>query len=319
MSDFDVCYGTWPDFSHKPSNFITFWKEQLAQLKSIPHSVDYKKRVSRHILTENNSEVSFLSADRTRISAELLIPRKLIGKPPVVVIFHDYHEEEVAFKPLLNAGIAQLVVRMRKIDVEAPPPEPPKSRFGKQPPPQMPKYFAHNLTSAADHYLAKLFLDAYRALEVLRLNDEVDHDRIGIWGSGIGAAMGLFVTTFMRRTTYLVLENPGFCMLPKAWPEIEQGALKEVKDSMPAKSPLPKEFNYLDSIFLARELEVNASVMVQMNHNPHWTAGGFSLFHTIKAEKEMHLYSLDPKDNQEAVHKDMIEQATSLFCQALLR
>jgi cephalosporin-C deacetylase-like acetyl esterase len=98
MALFDECYSAEADVSVAPKDLDKFWAAQLARLKKVPLEVQTKKKVSRKLFTEQNLSVDFQSVDKYHMSAQFIAPRKLIGKPPLVVIFPDYGKETVAYK-----------------------------------------------------------------------------------------------------------------------------------------------------------------------------------------------------------------------------
>ena len=111
MALFDECFSAEADISRAPRDLDKFWNAQIARLKKVPLEVQTKKKVSAKIFTEQNLMVDFQSIDKYHMQAQFIAPRKFSGKPPLVVIFPDYGKETVAYKGLMNAGIAQMVIR----------------------------------------------------------------------------------------------------------------------------------------------------------------------------------------------------------------
>lgn len=298
MALFDECYSSEADLSHTPRDLEKFWSAQIARLKKIPLEIHTKKKVSRKLLTEQNLVIDFQSIDKYHMQAQFIAPRKFITKPPLVVIFPDYGSEAIAYKGLMNAGIAQMVVRMR--GHEAPRPVEVEVKVSTLPRAKEEKaksygYFAERLLDVQEYYATKLYLDAYRALEVARLRKEIDSSRIGIIGQGVGAAQALFVAAFMQRGDALYLENPAFLNLEQTQNLSEADYAREIneaaKGSKKLKQQIKENLRYFDPVYFADRINACTAFSVNLTNKFAVPHGAFALFHLLKTEKDMFLFT----------------------------
>ena len=313
MASFDECFANLPKLTDRPKDWDAYWKKQLTKLKKVPLEVESKRKVSKKLLTENHLMISFQSAGKERLTGQLLAPKKFRKKPPVVIIFPDYHEEAIAVPGLAQAGIAQFVIKLRgheklaeqKAIVEEG--EEKERSLG---------FFAENLLEKDNYYLNSLFLDAYRSFEVVRQRREVDSTRIGIWGRGTGAAMAIFASKFMNRTASLFLEHPSFAHLEltqnlsksKYAQEINQFVKGHRKQSPQIKSNL----RYFDSLFFSPHIRAPTAMVVNLKNTQSVPQGSFAVFHHIPGDKEMHLFTTSDEKSLK-VETKVIGQTSSDF------
>lgn len=297
MALFDECFASEADLSLAPRDLEKFWNAQIQRLKKIPLEIQTKKKVSRKIFTEQNLTVEFQSMDKYHMQAQFIAPRKLSGKPPLVVIFPDYGKEAVAYKGLMNAGIAQMVVRMR--GHEAPRPihvaEPGKPVRKEEKREESYGYFGERVLEPTEYYANRIFLDAYRAIEVARLRKEIDSSRIGLLGQGVGAAQALFATAFMERGEALYLENPAFLNLDHTQNISEADYAREINDaargSKKVKQQIKENLRYFDPVYFARRVSASTAFSINLTNKEAVPHGGFALFHLLQHEKDMFLFT----------------------------
>lgn len=297
MALFDECFSSEADISLAPRDMEKFWNAQIARLKKIPLEIQTKKKVSRKLFTEQNLVMDFQSIDKYHMQAQFIAPRKLIGKPPLVVIFPDYGRESIAYKGLMNAGIAQMVVRMRGHEAPRPSQTHDKPALGKKKDEREESYgyFGEHLLDTADYYATKIYLDAYRTLEVARLRKEIDTSRIGIIGQGVGAAQALFVAAFMQRGDALYLENPAFLNLEQTQNISDADYAREINEaargSKKVKQQIKENLRYFDPVYFAARVGSSTAFSVNLTNKESVPHGSFALFHLLRNEKDMFLFT----------------------------
>lgn len=298
MALFDECFSSEADISHTPKDIEKFWNAQIAKLKKIPLDVQIKKKVSAKLLTEQNIAMDYQGADKYHLQAQFVIPRKLVGKPPLVVIFPDYGTENAVYKGLMNAGIAQMVVRMR--GHEAPKPKKKQESVSatnvkKEETELSYGYFGERLLEPNDYYSTKIYLDAYRSLEAARLRKEVDTSRIGVIGQGVGAAQALFVAAFMQRGDAFFLDNPAFLNLEHTQNLSEADYAREInhaaKGSKKVKQQIKENLRYFDPVYFADRIRADTAFSVNLTNKKAVPHGTFALFHLLQNEKDMFLFT----------------------------
>ncbi|MCS6984866.1 MAG: acetylxylan esterase [Leptospiraceae bacterium] len=320
MSLFDECFAAIPDLSQIPGDYELFWQKRLEELRRIPQEVSLERKASKKFLSENSFSLSFQSAGKFRLHGFFWSPRKFMGKPPVVVIFPDYNKSPVAYRGLFQAGLAQFVLYLRgQKEFELYKGESnEKSPAAKR----SPGYFGENLLAVEKYYMVQLLLDAYRALEVIRLRKEVDTSRIGIWGIGIGAAMALFVSRFMQRTTSLFLENPAFAFLELTQNLSQADYAREIneaaKNLKKYKNLVKQNLAYSDAVVHALNLAIPTTMAIRLFDKENVPHGGFAVFHLLQGDKEMHLFLDEQNETSLATEKKIRQLAIRFFESSLL-
>ncbi len=321
MATFDECFATLPALSEKPRDLDSYWKKQITKLKKVPLDVEAKRKVSKRILTETQMFLSFQSIGRVQLTAQLMAPKKFRKKPPVVIIFPDYHEKD---PPIINAltqaGIAQVVLNLRGHDRLN---QPVINENGEEEEIKSLGYFSENLVDKDEFYLRNLFLDAFRTLEVTRLRREIDASRIGVWGRGVGAAMALFVTKYMQRTGSLLLEHPSFAHLAltqnlsksRYAQEINQFIKTHRKQSTKVKENL----RYFDGLYFSPAVKAPTAMIMNLKNSLAVPQGGFAMFHHIPAEKEMHLFTSDDEKTLREQAKKTVTTSSEFFKKSLIK
>ena len=317
MSFFDECFRTYALLTEKPKKWKSFWEREIENLKKIPFDITKKEK------THSNTEtivIEYSSAGRIRIKANLVLPPKK-QKPPVIVLFHDYFSENRIYQSLTSAGFAQLSIRMRghenfnRLQKEESATEETKSKsFG---------YFSENLLYPDNYYMKNLYLDAYRTLEVLRLQKNIDSSNIGIWGTGIGAAMGVFAACFMKRCSALFLENPGFSLLSLTQNLSKSEYSREINAFIRSKQAnrniIKENLNLLDSMYFADDLNIPVYMALNLENKENAPQGGFALFHRVPSDKEMFIFSDIENNSLADTQKIIIENAKEFFNKNLLQ
>lgn len=317
MSVFDECYETSPGLENKPNDFDQFWDNEIKGLKKIPFEETSKKKVSKKFLKEHNISVLFQSSEKYKIEAQLLAPKKMGKKPPVVVVFGDYLNPPALYKGLLNNGIGQFTIKMRGHDI------PLKKTEGNDE--EAPKvisygYFAENLADKESYYLKHLLLDAYRAVEILRLRTEINTSRIGFFGEGIGALMALFVASKMKRAESLFLLYPDFMktdMAVKATNHAQSEIRNYLKSHKSQRAKIEKNLTYFDGIFLADSIEIPSKTVVNIADNRVIPHGAFALFHQLGGEKDIHVYTDNSPNMVKKENQKNMKIMTDFFMQTL--
>lgn len=307
MSLFDDCFQTYPHWNECPGDWASFWKSSLTKLKRVPQEL--RSEVDKSLFFgENVVKLTFQGFDKYQLHATLYLPKRIRAKPPVVVVFPDYIASEKLYPGFLEERYAVLVPQLRGHDIEHKVLEKNNSEglrgFG---------YFAENLREKENYYMKSLYLDAYRLIEVLRLNEHVDKSRIYFYGKGTGAAMALFVETFMPRAQAIALDCPSFINLPvtqnlsKAEYALEINSY--IRKNPSRHNSIKKELGYFDALYFSNKIKPPLLMTLNLEDHENNPRGAFSLFHGLKGEKAMEIYP-DTADYHESEKKKISKIVT---------
>ena len=316
MSFFDECYQTKLNKDHMPYAWHTFWKSQIEELASVPFDLQIKKKTSLKNITQNHGTVLYNSSGGYRIHARYIAPisRK---KVPLIVIFPDYLEIPTIYKSFFNKGFAQFVVQLRGHEVplqnvDAQGNLTPKESYG---------YFAENLEDKEEYYMKKLYLDAYRTIEIISQITKFDQKRIAIWGKGIGAAMTLFAAKFTKKSKCQIIQYPSFCYLPLL-SKCKSAYAKEINSKINQirkmrNNIFSKTLNYFDASFFAEDIGISSAVFADIKNKGTLPQAVFSIFHELKGEKEMHLIAENNLDEETEQEKQSLKAVIDFLAHRL--
>ena len=306
---FDECFQAFPELN-PPENLRRFWQNALDELKKIPVSPRRKLLIKKSIGMESRLEISFLGFGTHTIQAYLSIPRKR-KKVPAIISFHDYGGTNKLNSQFTESGFAHLAVILRGHKKTIP------AASGAEMEIQATRHFdAYGLDTVEESYPFACILDAVRAVDLLRLEKEIDSSNIGIIGNGFGASLAVFAAVFKKENVKaIVLERPGFIWLPSWLRESGSHASMEINEytrKSRAKSKIKKNLEFLDPLNLTEQINipVMTSVCMEDSVNPPLPAFGF--FNRLKTEKIMELYPEESSDPEQIIQRkksiDFIKQ-----------
>lgn len=322
MSLFDECFHSFADPGDKPVDLERFFKKKVETLKNIP--IDYEeRRLSKFRKTFGavHKEVTFRSFEKVKLYGDLFLPAVNNKKTPVVIYFTDYNTYATPISNILENDIALFILRLRgHLSPEEQQSKAQEKGEKKGLENQTPGFFSENMLEKGAYYMLALYLDAFRTLEMIRLQSKIDTSKIAIWGRGIGAAMALFAEYSMKRASALALDDPSFVNLKQTQNLSKADYAEEInaylKKNRSHHQDVKKNLQYFDSIYLTDSIKkpiIMSINLAEKNNIPH---GGFSLFHLLSAEKSMFLFPEQSTDDKAIQQKKKAEAITRFFLDA---
>jgi len=290
MTNFDECFQTLADTSDMPPQYDKFWKESVDYLKQFPLNLKITRKKSKLFNKYNEFELQFDSVDKYQLHGSLYIPLKVNTKPPMLIRFPDYMGEETFSPELYEAGYAQMILELRgrreAVALMEQTEEKQKLSYG---------YFSENMLEPEKYYMRKLYLDAVRCHDVIRLIKEVDKNRVAVWGRGVGAAMAVFLQQNAPRISSIILDEPSFVYL-ELTQNVSKAAYAEeindyIKKNRPAKKKIKENLGLFDVIYIAGKINVPVLMFINIEKRNSAPQGGFALFHRIRENKDMIIYT----------------------------
>ncbi len=281
-SDFDRYFLNLPPFDRE-RDFDSFWKDSIAELKKIPMEPRFDHR--KHQGAFNVHVVSFKGFNRATVQGELFIPRD-VKKPRASIIIPDYNRNGQFAGYPLDREMAYFFLRLRGHDMI-------KAEPGAEQP-RSPGYMVDNITEIESYYLRGIYLDAYRAIDTLRLNSGLDLSVVGMMGKGLGAAATVFAASFSTRVAAVVLDTPSFCYLPRSQNISTGDASTEINEFLEQhrnkKKLVKKNLSYFDALNFSDRIEVPALVTVGFRDTISPPECVFALFNHLLCDKTIEVY-----------------------------
>lgn len=300
---FDECYSAIPGIK-KTDNFINFWEEEIIKIKKKPLE-PVSKLILRKSLTKGVLyDIQYRGHQENIIEGYLNIPRKL-KKVPLVITLHDYWEEfqrlEQINETLLDNGIAHLHLYLHKRDFYIQKQIKQNEKEEKMEYIYPPIFLDTFKQPFKYDYGVFLILDVLRSIDFIRLNKSIRHDKLGIYGRGLGANLAIFAAAFRPESIkVLSLEriSPVWfeyfikysnSQLAKEYQKIIQ--LKKLKKDDPSSY-----YFMNDPIFIADEIKIPVLMSVGLEDQFHPAYCAFGLFNLLKCEKNIQIFTDEKQD-----------------------
>lgn len=269
---------------YREKNFLKFWENAISDLKKVNIKPEFHPNNKKTTDTFNVYSVHYTGFQKSQADGELLMPVNA-AKPRVIIHLHDYNHRMKYRQDSLDNRFAHFFLTLRGHS-NLP------TRDEKEP--ASPGYMTENIMDIERYYVTAVYLDAYRVVEMLRLNQELDCSIIGIIGKGLGAASALFTAAYSKRICALVLETPSFCHLNLSQNLSTGDAANEINNLIIKKGGKKKliktNLSYFDGINLSDMIKCPVLVTVGLKDTISPPECIFALFNHLKTEKTVEVY-----------------------------
>jgi cephalosporin-C deacetylase len=208
LTDFDKYYTNLPALD-KSANFDAFWQTAISQIKKVNIDLSIDKTNQSRINPFKAFDITFRGFAKTIIHGTLYQNLKT-KKPKVIIYLHDYNDCTELPASSLNPSFAYFFLRIRGHNLTVAPKniEPETTKATETSEIKTPGFVIENILDPDTYYIKAIYLDAYRAIDALRLMPELDCSSIGIIGKGLGAACAMFCGCMHERVSAIVMETP---------------------------------------------------------------------------------------------------------------
>lgn len=298
---FDECYSAKPEFT-KPNDFDKKWEEEIIKIKK-KHLEPVSKLIIRKSLTKGTSyEIQYRGHQDNIIKGFLNIPRKF-KKVPVVISVHDYWQEfnnlEEINYILFSEGIAHLHIYLYDKELLERYQAQKQTNDQKDVFPFPPLFLDTYKQPFQYDYGVFLILDLLRAIDFIRLNKSIKHDKMGILGRGLGANLAVFASAFRPESIkVLALER----MVP-VWFEYyikysnSQLAKEYQKIIQLKKSKKLSPYEFLNEpIYIADKISIPVLMSVGMEDPEHPSLPAFGFFNLLQCDKSIQIFTDEKQD-----------------------
>lgn len=284
----DACFQSFPKIP-AVRNHDGYWEKQWKLAKEGRRSLRSKLRLGQSIGRETRSDLYFEGLDGHPLHGILSLPGKF-GKWPLIVTIHDYMETTPIFFPeLMHAGFAQFSLLLRGHEKAFKTAESEEEEEG---PARTAGYFRQNLESRDKYYMKSVYNDVFVALQVLNRNNNIDRNKIGIYGKGIGAAAAAYSAWLDKRISALFMESPAFTCLEISQNISREFYSREILDGINAKNraKVKKELSWFDTLLIAEELTVPVCVVSCYKDTITPPEAVFGFFNHLTCEKDIQIF-----------------------------
>lgn len=280
-------------------DFNDFWKKSIAAARKVAVDHEVDRNWKKSSLKFSAKTIQFRGHRKTPLTGELIIPSRK-KKPGVIIHLHDYNAPLAYSADILPSSCAHFFLWLRGHDT---------INF-KLPDRPSPGFLAENLLDKEALYARDVYLDVIRAVDMLRLVNEVDCKNIGLYGKNFGAAPALVAGAFSDRVAGLILDTPALCHIPEYLNLSTSPAAREIREAVAAEQKKKKlvrtNLSYLDPINFTPRVDFPVYATVGFRDTDSPPPCVFALFNHLRCEKQMHAF---PDDGNGAGGKEQLKKS----------
>ena len=273
-------------------DFDAFWEETQSLAQSQPlnpevTAVDYpSKKISAY-------QVSFDAFDRGRIQAWLLVPTTSTSeKLPALIRWHDYLGFRGRICTHLTWALQGFVVLVPDIRGHGDSSDLTHYSWGNNK-----GYFAQGIQDPQEYYLRGCIADGLRAVQFLNGRAEVDSDRAGIIGDGLGGLIALWTAAFNRQVNTIAPVGPYPCNWERHVISASSTAAEEVKIYLTRylehEDTVWKTLSYFDPVNIAHRVNCPSLFPLGLQGNTAPPQDSVGIYNLIEGEKELKVLPYD--------------------------
>lgn len=273
-----------------PEDFHSFWAQMVKRSEEKPITYTRKEVKTPYCLLDLY-EIRYSAADDTEVVAWFQVPKNIPGKKPCIVRFHGGSGQKGISWTIVGAGMCCLMIDVRgqggdTVDNGV-------YHSGGD--------YNHGMQSGIldknEYYLGNVYLDAYRAVEVAAMQEEVDPERIGVSGGSQGGGMALVTAALNKRVKAADVHCPSYtCMHNRM--ENRSGVIGRITDYI-FRHPEHLELiwdnvRYFDGLNHAPDITVPTFVGLTMDDKVCLPQFTYSAYKALNCEKEIRYYPYSP-------------------------
>ena len=285
----------------KPADFDEFWAAILAQAAEIPLNATITPVPMRSTPTVEVFEVYYDSLDHVRIAGWYCLPRERPNPLPAIVYYPGYISEPTLPKQAAAKGYATFGAAPRG-----------KLRSNRQYNPGYPGLLAHNITDRNTYGYKGFYVDAWRVMDFLASQPEIDSSRIGIRGSSQGGALTLLVAAMCPQVAAAAAGAPYLAGVIDAIDLTHTYPYQEINDYLRqhpgSRAAITETWSYYDCINFADKIQCPIIVNMGLQDNVCPPETGYAVFDRIgSTEKKLYAYDGHAHDANSYGHEAIID------------
>ncbi len=272
-------------------DFEAFWDDTQSQAQSQPLnpeiiSVDYpSKKLSVY-------KVSFDAFDRGRIQAWLLVPTSTSEKRPAIIRWHDYLGFRGRVGTHLTWALQGFVVLVPDIRGHGDSSDLTHYSWGNNK-----GYFPQGIQDPHEYYLRGCIADGLRAVQLLNGREEVDSDRIGVIGDGLGGLVTVWAAAFNSQINTIAPVAPYPCDWERHVLSASSTAASEVRTYLmrypEQEETVWKTLSYFDPINIADRVKCASLFPLGLQGNTAPPQDSVGIYNLVEGEKELKVLPYD--------------------------
>jgi cephalosporin-C deacetylase len=301
-----------PDYQsvvHKPKDFRAFWEGVERQAAAIPLDPEVVPDPLRTSADIEVFQVFYTSLDHVRIAAWYCRPARRPERSPAIVFLPGYQMDPPIPKEWARKGHIALSVAPRG-----------KLRSTRQFNPGYPNLLTYNIVDRHTYAYRGFYVDAWRGVDFLLSQPEVEPTRIGVTGSSQGGGLTITTAAMRRQVRAAAAGAPYLCGFMDSIALTHTYPYEEINDYLRlhpnSRQAVEETLAYFDGINFADQIACPIMVNIGLQDNVCPPETGYALFNRIGTrDKQLYTYDGHGHDAGRYQHSAIVER---FFAQHLL-
>lgn len=286
----------------KPPDFDAFWEDVLAEAAKIPLNAEVTPVPLRSTPEVEVFEVHYDSLDHVRIAGWYCLPRQRSAPLPAMVFYPGYISEPALPKAYALRGYATFGAAPRG-----------KLRSNRQFNPGYPGLLTHNILDRNTYSYRGFYVDAWRVIDFLLDQPEVDGKRIGIQGGSQGGALTLLTASMRPEVAAASAQAPYLAGMMDAIQLTHSNPYEEINDYLrlhpEQREQVAQTLAYFDCHNFVDRIRCPIIVNIGLNDDVCPPETGYEVYRRIgSGDKQLYTYVGHGHDSNAYEHGAIINQ-----------
>ncbi len=286
----------------KPADFDEFWGDVLAQAAKIPLNPSLTPVPLRSTPQVEVFEVHYDSLDNVRIAGWYCRPRAVVGPIPAMIFYPGYISEPMLPKAYAQRGYACFGVAPRG-----------KLRSNAQVNPGYPGLLTYNITDRNTYGYRGFYVDAWRVVDFLLAQPEVDPTRIAAQGGSQGGALTLLAAAMRPELAAASAQAPYLAGMIDAIQLTHTYPYEEINEYLrlhpEARAAVEQTLAYFDVHNFVDTIRCPIIVNIGLNDDVCPPETGYAVFDKIgSTQKKLYTYAGHGHDSNGYEHGAIINR-----------
>jgi cephalosporin-C deacetylase len=276
----------------KEKDFDAFWEGKIKEAKEQALEIRLEKK-EYEVPGVEVYDVFFKGFKNSVIHGTYVKPQKMNGKAPAVAMFHGYNWNNLvpshAFKYTVQ-GVPVLMVDVRGQNVLSPD----HANYVNG---GSAGWMTKGILDAHNYYYVNVYMDCYRAIEVLASFEEVDASRMVVEGGSQGGALTLATAALHPKVALAMADIPYLSHFRRSMELYNGSPYDEIYHYFKLFDPLHTQeeqiyrvLSYIDCMNLADRINCPTLISVGLEDTVCPPSTGFAVFNHMSCEKEIRVY-----------------------------
>jgi len=286
----------------KPDDFDAFWNDVRRQADALPLEPKITADPLRSTDDVSVFQVYFTSLDNIRIAGWYCRPANFSGTLPGLLTLPGYQAEPRIPLDWARQGYAVLNVAARgKL----------KSHHNFNP--GVPNLITHNITDRNTYAYRGIIADAWRGLDFLLAQQEIDPSRIGMVGSSQSGGLTIITAALRSEIKAASAGAPFMCALPEAIRLTDTYPYQEINDYLrvypESRDAVMTTLSYFDGVSFAGQVACPIIVNIGLRDNICPPGATRAVFEAIgSADKKLYPYDGQGHDAGAHLQKPIVTE-----------